>query len=134
MKNVHIEKGKGLMKIEDVKRLLEQTYWAKERSIELIEKSMDNSICFGIFEDESNKQIGFARVITDYVTTYCLCDVIVDSEYRGQGLGKMLMEAIHSDKEISDLRGILLTKDAHGLYAKYGFVEGGNMVMHKPRK
>ena len=66
---------------------------------------MENSICFGVFLNEDVKQVGFARVITDYATTYYICDVIIDSEYRGNGLGKRLLEAIESDVDFCDLKG-----------------------------
>ena len=67
-------------------------------------------------------------------TTYYICDVIVDEKYRGMGIGKALLDAIHDNKEISSLRGILATRDAHELYRKYGFQDGGNSYMGKTRK
>ena len=74
--------------------------------------------------------MGFARVITDYATTYYLCDVIIDADYRGRGLGTALISHIESRPEYAGLRGLLLTRDAHGLYAKFGFetVSGRAMV------
>jgi len=134
MQAFNILKGIDKMNIHDIKTLIEQTYWAKDRPIEIIKKSMENSICFGIFLNEDAKQVGFARVITDYATTYYICDVIIDSEYRGNSLGKKLLESIVSDVEFCDLKGILATKDAHGLYAKFGFEKSGNTFMQKSRK
>ena len=129
-----IKSGKEEMQIQDIKALLEQTYWANTRDMETIKKSIDNSMCYGAFLKESGKQIGFSRVVTDYATVYYICDVIVDEHHRGMGVGKALLDAIHDNKEISLLRGILATRDAHELYRKYGFQEGGNTYMGKPRK
>lgn len=122
------------MQLSEVKALLEQSYWANTRDIETIKKSMENSLCYGAFLKEDGKQIGFSRVITDYATTYYICDVIVDKHYRGIRVGKALLDAIHANKEISSLKGILATNDAHELYRKYGFQEGGNIYMGRPRK
>ena len=129
-----VKSGKEEMQIEHIKNLLEQTYWADKRDIETIKKSINNSLCYGAFLKESGKQIGFARVITDYATTYYICDVIVDEHYRAMGIGKALLDAIHDNKEVSSLRGILATRDAHKFYQKYGFQEEGNLYMGKPRK
>jgi GNAT superfamily N-acetyltransferase len=95
---------------------------------------MDHSLCYGAFLKESGKQIGFSRVVTDYATMYYICDVIVDEHYRGIGIGKALLDAIHANKEISCLRGMLATSDAHDFYRKYGFQNEGNIYMGKPRK
>jgi len=134
MQTFNILKGRDKMNVHEVKKLIAQTYWAKDRSIDVIQKSMENSICFGVFLDKDVKQVGFARVITDYATTYYICDVIIDSEYRGNGLGKKLLESIESDQEFCDLKGILVTKDAHGLYEKFGFAKDGSTFMQKARK
>ena len=119
-----IEDGIG---VSEAERLLKMTYWADRRSTETIEKSMRNSACFGIRSDEDGKLIGFARVVTDYATTWYLCDVIIDPEYREQGLGKALVAYITS--KFSGLRGLLLTRDAHGLYAHDGFASAGDRAM-----
>jgi len=134
MQAFRILKGIDKMNIDEVKQLIAQTYWAKDRTIDVIRKSMENSICFGVFLDNDVKQVGFARVITDYATTYYICDVIIDSQYRGYGFGKKLMESIVSDQDFCDLKGILVTKDAHGLYEKFGFAKDGSIFMQKARK
>jgi len=134
MQAFRILKGIDKMNINEVKQLIAQTYWAKDRTIDVIRKSMENSICFGVFLDNDVKQVGFARVITDYATTYYICDVIIDSQYRGYGFGKKLMESIVSDQDFCDLKGILVTKDAHGLYEKFGFAKDGSIFMQKARK
>ncbi|WP_077861849.1 GNAT family N-acetyltransferase, partial [Clostridium sp. BL-8] len=115
-----ISKDKSKLQIESIKALLKQTYWACDRTEETIVKSIENSVCYGVF-DNYNNQVGFARIITDYATAYYLCDVIIDKEHRGQGLGKSMVEFIIGDDDLKDLHGLLLTKNAHGLYEKYGF-------------
>ena len=128
--NFSIIEGADRIDTDEVVRLLKTTYWANKRSKEQIRKSMENSSCYGIYMDDEQKLVGFARVISDFATTYYLADVIIDQAYRHQGLGKALVSHIVSLPEYAGLRGILLTKDAHGLYEKYGFetVEGRAMV------
>ncbi len=124
-----IIEGAEQISLKDVVRLLKTTYWANKRSPEQIEKSMRNSSCYGIVTQE-NKLIGFARVISDYATTWYLCDVVIDPAYQRRGLGKALVSHIVSSPEFTCLRGFLMTRDAHGLYEPYGFetVNGRAMV------
>ena len=129
--NYRIVEGKKKIKVEEVERLLKMTYWADTRPIEKIEKSMDNSECYGLFIEGIDQLVGFARVITDYATTYYLCDVIIDNEYQHNGLGKALVSHIASMPKYAELRGLLVTKDAHGLYEKYGYVIINNRAMMK---
>lgn len=128
-----IIKGRENLQIERVKRLLVQTYWAADRSEATILKSIENSICYGVYDNNSN-QIGFARVITDYATTYYLCDVIIDKEHRGKGIGFALLEFITDDEELKGLRGILATRDAHEFYKKFGFCNDIERFMTIPWK
>jgi N-acetylglutamate synthase-like GNAT family acetyltransferase len=127
----NIKQAKEDMDFGKIKELLAQTTWAKRRNDEKILKSIENSICYGAFTNEDNIQIGFARVITDYATTYYICDVIVDEQYRGIGIGKALIETITTDSRLQDMLGMLLTKDAHGLYQQYGFKQGNGSFMSK---
>ena len=113
--------GAQNMKLEDIQRLLKLTYWADQRSPETVEKSVRNASCYGIFLDDVNKLVGFARVISDYATTFYLADVIIDPEYQRRGLGTALVSYVLSRPVYQGLRGILLTKNAHGLYRKFGF-------------
>ena len=113
--------GAEKMQIEEIVRLLRMTYWADKRSVKQIEKSVHNSSCFGICLGDEKKLVGFARVISDYATTYYLCDVIIDTEYRHKGLGTALVSYIESLPEFYGLRGILITRDAHTLYEKFGY-------------
>ena len=102
--------------------LSNQAYWAKGRTRATIERSIANSLAFGVYR--AGRQVGFARVITDYATFAYLADVFVLEEERGQGLGKWLMETIVRHPALQGLRRWLLaTHDAHGLYRQYGFTE-----------
>ena len=126
-----IIEGADQINTDEVVRLLKTTYWANKRSEELIRKSMENSCCYGIYLDDEQKLVGFARVISDFATTYYLADVIIDQDYRHRGLGKALVSYIVSLPEYAGLRGILMTKDAHGLYEKYGFGAADGRAMVK---
>ncbi|MGB5460492.1 MAG: GNAT family N-acetyltransferase [Eudoraea sp.] len=100
--------------------LSKQSYWAKGRGKEEVVKSMENSICFAVFD--GNAQIGFARLVTDYVVFAWLMDVFVINEYKNKGVGRFLMDFIMNLPEIKEVNGFgLRTKDAHGFYIKYGF-------------
>jgi N-acetylglutamate synthase-like GNAT family acetyltransferase len=101
--------------------LSEESYWAKGVPRDVVERSIENAICFGIF-DANGGQVGFARVITDKATFAYLADVFVLEAHRGKGLSKTLMAEILAHPELQDLRRWLLaTWDAHGLYAQFGF-------------
>ena len=113
--------GAENMKLEDIQRLLKMTYWADKRSPETVEKSVRNASCYGVYLDDVNKLVGFARVISDYATTFYLADVIIDPEYQRLGFGTALVSYVLSRPEYQGLRGILLTKNAHSLYRKFGF-------------
>jgi GNAT superfamily N-acetyltransferase len=100
--------------------LANDSYWVPGISRLSVEKCIKHSLCFGVYAD--GRQIAFARVVTDYVRYAHLLDVFVLPEFRGRGLGKLLMNNILSHPELSTIvRYTLGTKDAHGLYAQYGF-------------
>ena len=113
--------GREKMDIQDIIRLLKTTYWAKQRLNEQIEKSVLNSSCYGVYLEDEEILVGFGRVISDYATTYYLCDVVIDMEYQHNGLGTALVSYIESLPEYTGLRGILITRDAHSLYRKFGY-------------
>jgi GNAT superfamily N-acetyltransferase len=97
-----------------------QSYWAQNIPLEVVRRSMENSLCFGIYKDAI--QIGFARWITDKATFAYLADVYVEEIYRKQGLAKKLMSLMLFHKDLQDLRRYMLaTQDAHGLYTQFGF-------------
>ncbi len=100
--------------------LSKQSYWAKDIPFDVVQRSIDNSLCFGIYKDK--QQLGFARWITDKATFAYLADVYVDEEHRGLGLSKKLMSLMLFHKDLQGLRRYMLgTLDAHGLYAQFGF-------------
>lgn len=105
--------------------LSEESYWAKNIPMDIVEKSIQNTaLCFGIFQGRPQKktQIGFARVISDLSTFAYLADVFVLGEYRGRGLGKWLINIVTNHAELQSIRKFMLaTADAHSLYTKYGF-------------
>lgn len=127
-----ISNNKVLLCLEEICELLAQSYWANKRPRAVIERAIENSLCYGVYNED--KQVGFARVITDYATNFYICDVIIDEKHRGRGLGKKLIQCIVETEELQGIFGMLLTKDAHGLYEKYGFVKGEGMFRVKMRK
>lgn len=122
-----ISNNKSLISVDRVCELLSQSYWANSRAREKIELSIKNSICYGVYKNDT--QVGFARIITDFATMFWLCDVIIDEEHRRKGLGKQLIGFITDYEELKGLRGILRTKDAHGLYEQNGYIRDGEHFM-----
>ncbi|MBR9773711.1 MAG: GNAT family N-acetyltransferase [Cytophagales bacterium] len=120
-KNYSIKTGYGYMDIQAIHQFLcMESYWAKGISKELVEKALQHSFCVGVFL--ADKQIGFARLITDYTTFAYLADVYILEQHRGEGLSKKLMEYIMGLDDVKGMRRILLaTLDAHALYSKFGF-------------
>jgi GNAT superfamily N-acetyltransferase len=98
---------------------LNKTYWASGRNRETVEKSVRNSVMFSLFD--GNRPVGFARIVTDYATFAWLCDVYVHPDYRGHGLGVWLMQCIMEHPSTQVRLNLLATRDAHGLYEKYGY-------------
>ena len=96
------------------------TSWARGIPKKLVAKSIEHSLCFGLFHGK--KQIGFARIVTDYSTYAYLCDVYVLKKYQSRGLGKWMIEKVVDHPELQGLRRFqLVTRDAHGLYKRFGF-------------
>ena len=115
-----ISTDKSKIDIATVHRFLSQTYWAEGIPIEIVKRGVDNSLCFAIYRGE--RLIGFARVITDFATFAYLADVFILPEERGKGLSKWLMRVILDHPRLQGLRRFTLaTRDAHGLYAQFGF-------------
>lgn len=99
---------------------LTESYWARGIPRETVARSIRNSLCFALLHNE--RQIGFARVISDYATIAYLGDVFLVSDYRGRGLSKWLMSCVTQHPDLQGLRRwILATSDAHGLYRQFGF-------------
>ncbi len=116
-----IDTDKDALQIEVIQSFLaDESYWARERTIEQTRRAIENSICFGLYS--GNRQIGFARVVSDLATFAYLGDVFVLEGFRSRGLSKWLMETIVSHPDLQGLRRWLLaTRDAHGLYEQYDF-------------
>jgi GNAT superfamily N-acetyltransferase len=97
-----------------------RSYWAAGQPLEVVRYSLENSLCFGLYEQQ--RQVGFARVVTDRATFAWLADVFVLEEYRGRGLAKWLLACVMGHPALRGLGRVLLgTRDAHGLYQRYGF-------------
>jgi GNAT superfamily N-acetyltransferase len=101
---------------------LTRSYWSPGIPFATVERAARNSLCFGLYEKASGRQVGLARVVTDHATFAYLCDVYVLEEHRGRGLGKFLMRAVMSHPALTGARRAMLgTRDAHGLYRRFGF-------------
>ena len=106
---------------------LQESYWAVGREQSVVEKSIANSVCIGLYT--GGRQIGFARAVTDKSTFAWICDVMVHEKYRGAGLGKWLTECLGEHPDLRDCREHLLrTRDAHGLYERFGYTVCEAMV------
>jgi GNAT superfamily N-acetyltransferase len=118
--------------IDAIAEMLTRAYWAQGRTRDMIARYVQHSLVFGLYD--GTKQIGLARVVSDYTTFAWLCDVFIREEYRGHGLSKWLMQTIHSHPDLQGLRRWLLaTRDAHGLYEQFGWtlLDNPERWMHK---
>jgi GNAT superfamily N-acetyltransferase len=122
----------GLLDLEFICAALATSYWAQNRPRHVIELSIRNSVCFGVYEKRSRRQVGFARVVTDGATMSWLGDVFIHEGHRKRGLGKLLMSSVVAHPHVSATACLLATRDAHGLYEKYGFVRSEQMKRLPP--
>lgn len=123
--NYIISTDKNKIDIDYVHGVLSQSYWSPGVPIQVVKKAIKGSLCFGVYYRD--KQVGYARMITDKATFAYLADVFIDENYQGNGLGKWLVETILAHPQLQGLRRILLaTKDAHKLYEQYGFTSINN--------
>ncbi|MBV9027573.1 MAG: GNAT family N-acetyltransferase [Candidatus Eremiobacteraeota bacterium] len=112
----------GRLDLDAVAGFLRNSYWAANRPRDVIERSIRHSRCFGLYENTTGRQVGFARAVTDFATFVWLCDVVIHEAYRRRGLGKRLLDCVFADHELARIRRwILATRDAHELYARYCF-------------
>jgi N-acetylglutamate synthase-like GNAT family acetyltransferase len=130
-----ISTDRGRLDIEVICGFLRSSYWAQGIPRSVVEKSIRNSLCFGVYCGP--QQVGFARVVSDFATIAYIADVFVVPAHRGRGLAKWLTNTIVEHPELQGLRRILLaTQDAHGLYAQFGFLPLSNperfMSIHHP--
>lgn len=129
-----ISTDKSKLDIERIHAFLaNESYWAKGRSLANVKNTIENSLCFGLYKND-RELVGFARAVTDKTVFAFLMDVFVLNEYRGRGLGKMLVKHVLSHPELQTVRWLLGTEDAHGLYSQFGFkgVENPRKLMSKP--
>ncbi|MFZ5881157.1 MAG: GNAT family N-acetyltransferase [Chloroflexota bacterium] len=118
--NFLISTDPARLDVEAIVDMLSRAYWAAGRPRERTERALQNSLVFGVYDGA--RQVGLARVVSDYAIFAYLCDVFIHEEYRGQGLGKWLMQTIMEHPDLQGLRRwTLATADAHGLYRQYGF-------------
>lgn len=118
-----------------VHRFLSTSYWSPGLPLEVLTRAVAGSLCFGLYDDHG--QVGFARVVTDRATFAYLCDVYVLEGHRGRGLGRWLMEVVFGHPSLQGLRRfVLVTRDAHGLYERFGFRPlarpEGYLEVHRP--
>jgi GNAT superfamily N-acetyltransferase len=119
--NFTISTDHARLDLDAITDMLARAYWAQGRTREMITRYLQHSLAFGLYD--GSRQIGLARVVSDYTTFAWLCDVFIHEDYRGHGLGKWLMETVHGHPDLQNLRRWLLaTKDAHGLYSQFGWV------------
>jgi len=115
-----ISTAKEKLDLKVIHGYLKNAYWCKNIPIEIVEKSIKGSLCFGVYHHE--EQVGFARVVTDFSTFAYLADVFILPEYQGNSLGKWLIKTIVGYPDLQEIRTFsLATKDAHGLYEQFGF-------------
>lgn len=105
------------------------SYWAKKRKLKEIKISIKNSLCFGVYNKK--KQIGFARVVSDFSTVYYLADIFILPEYQNKGIGRLLMNEILEFPDLKKLRGILTTQTAHKFYNTFGFTQDHEIIKER---
>lgn len=131
---LEVSTDRARLDVDAIYRFLSaESYWAHGVPRELVQKSIEHSLCFGAFDSDSdgNAQVGFARVITDYATFAYIADVFVVETHRGRGVAKAIMRAIREHPELQRLRRWhLVTRDAHGLYEQFGFAALGSPERH----
>jgi N-acetylglutamate synthase-like GNAT family acetyltransferase len=120
MDDLIISDDKNKLDVELIHKFLTTSYWAEGRTLEEVKNSIEHSICFGVYKND--RQIGFARIVSDLTIIAYLMDVFILEEYRGKGYSKLLLKRIFDDVRFKGIKKwILATKDAHSLYACFGF-------------
>ena len=120
MDDLIISDDKNKLDVELIHKFLTTSYWAEGRTLEEVKNSIEHSLCFGVYKND--RQIGFARIVSDLTIIAYLMDVFILEEYRGNGYSKLLLKRIFDDVRFKRIKKwILATKDAHSLYARFGF-------------
>lgn len=118
---IEISTDTSKLQLEVIHSFLKESYWAKDRTFEEVTQTIENSICFGMYKN--NKQIGFARVVSDTLVFAYIMDVFILEEYQGNGYGKQLLKSIFENEKLKSCKSwYLKTEDAHKVYEKFGFV------------
>jgi GNAT superfamily N-acetyltransferase len=126
MDRYEISTDPARLDVRAIHEYLTTSYWSPGIPHETVERAVRNSLCFGVYETATGRQVGLARVVTDHATFAYLCDVYVLEEHRGTGLGKRLMREVMAHPAITGARRTMLaTRDAHGLYQQVGFADVG---------
>jgi len=121
-----ISTDQSRLDIAAIHAYLTRSYWSPGIPLEVVERAARASLCFGLYEMTQGRQVGLARVVTDYATFAYLCDVYVLEDHRGRGLSKRLMQAVMSHPALAGARrAMLATRDAHGLYRQFEFRDVG---------
>lgn len=119
---ITITTDKARLQVDVIHGFLKDTYWAKGRTLQEVKTSIEHCLCFGVYLED--KQIGFARIATDYVVFAYIMDVFILPEHRGNGYSKQLMDTISKESKLQNCKvWMLKTLDAHNLYKQYGFTE-----------
>ena len=119
-RSIVVTTDRSRLDLDVIHGFLTAAYWSKGVPRETVARSMEHSLCFGAFDGD--RQVGFARVISDLTTFAYICDVFALESHRKRGVGKSLMAAIMAHPELQGLRlWTLFTRDAHGLYRQFGF-------------
>ena len=117
---ITVSTDKSKLDVPFIQNFLKDIYWAAGRTIDEVQTTIDASFCFGIYLDD--EQIGFARVVTDYVVFAYMMDVFIDEKHRGKGYSSVLIDAMMKDSKLQQVKiWRLATSDAHYLYEKFGF-------------
>lgn len=128
---MRISTDKKLLDVVLIHSFLKDAYWAKGRTLDEVRTTIDHCLCYGVYLE--GKQIGFARVLTDYAVFAYLMDVFILPEFRGKGYAKLLMKEVFDNPKTNRLKWMLKTSDAHGLYEQFGFVvaENPDIIMER---
>jgi GNAT superfamily N-acetyltransferase len=110
---------KDRLDLDAITQLLAGSYWAANRPRSTMQKAIKHSVCFGLFWND--EQVGFARAVTDHATFTWVCDLIIASEHQGKGLGTWMVKCLLEHPDLQTITYVLRTRDAHGLYARFGF-------------
>ncbi len=130
---IEIKTDKNLLDINFIHQFLSRSYWAKNRTLEDVQESIDNSFCFGVYL--KNRQIGFARIVTDKIVFSYLMDVFIDESYQGNNYGEQLLIEIYNHSYLRKVKNhFLITKDSQEFYTRFGFrkfINSDKVIMKK---